>query len=208
MRRRQLLLLGLVSGLLVAPRLQAQGIELGPGAGVYLPMGSFQDPAYFTTSLPEDPSDLAALALGVHARVRIATRLGVQLEATSALSHVGGGPTPSGQLPAKSARVVLATLQATYHLTLPARRTQVWIAAGPGLVHYSGSAYSPLGSPTLLAGVAGVGASVPALRPIRAELTAGLAVYRLNLRDRVGATLERGMQFDARVTAGLSWVLH
>src|SRR5262245_30762989 len=137
MRRGHLSIVVLLGSLLGLPRLEAQTFELGPAIGGYLPLGSFQNPAYFSTALRQDPSELAGRALGGHARVRLSPRFGVQLEATVAFSHVGGGAAPGvGMLPSTAAKVGLATLQATYYLTLPSQRTQVWLAAGPGVVRY------------------------------------------------------------------------
>lgn len=190
----------------IASSVRAQSFEIGPMFGVYLPVGSFQDPAYFTTALPEDPSELSALSLGGQARLRLSGHLGVQFQANLAASKVGGGPTPGGSFPAVSARVFLATIQGTYYLTTPARHTQVWLSAGPALVRFGGEAYAPYGHPVQFAGSGGLSASLPVARRVRGELGVSLTVYYLSIRDPQGAALERGTQVDSRLHAGLSWV--
>ena len=196
--------------LLLLPAAPAAGqarLELGALAGAYAPLGSFDDGAYSTTGLPQDPADLAGLALGAAGRGWFGPRFGVQLAGMLAPSRVGGGAAPGGPQPGRAARVFSASAQLLVRLSPSAAPARVWLGAGPGLVRHGGEAYAPYGHPTRMAAVVSVGAALPVAR--RLDLQAGLTTlaYRFSLRDRNGTQLEHGGQIDALLQGGVSWRL-
>ncbi len=179
--------------------------EAGPVVGVYAPLGSFRPPPFFSTGLPGSPSDLAGPTVGAAARLWAGRHLGVQLEVAAAYSHVGGGATPAGVLPGTSARVCIGTAQLLVNLLGSTGPRRVWLSGGSGLVNHGGEAYGPYQGRTHLAGVLGVGASLP----IGAKLSfsAGLTtlLYSMAIRDAMGNKVESGTQFDGQLATGLSW---
>ena len=49
--------------------LQAQTLEIGPSVGFYRPFAQFDPASYFSSDLPEHPSDLEGIAWGGDVRV-------------------------------------------------------------------------------------------------------------------------------------------
>jgi hypothetical protein len=208
MQRPPSLPLAVAAALLTALPVQAQTVEVGPAVGGLLPLGSaYENPAYFRTDLPTNPGDLSGFLVGAHLRLRFGWG-GLQVEASQAYSSVGGGATPIGLLSPARVKVQLASVQALHYWTPRTHRTQGWLGLGPGLVRYTGGAYSHLDAPTQVAGVVGSGLSVPLVGSLRAEVTGSLTVYHLRVRDSQGASLESGIQFDSRLGLGLGWLLH
>jgi hypothetical protein len=181
--------------------------EIGPFAALYLPTGSFQPAPYYSTALPTDPSDMSGLALGGQAKLWLSPRVGFQLQAAIVSSTVGGGPTPIGVLSPTQAQVLTLTAQGLYDLR-PTPSTRLWLSAGAGLIRHCGAAYSPYGSPTQLAGVLGLGSSLPIYHGLRANLGVTTLWYVFTARDSTSTTVEHGFQLDALLQAGLSWAWH
>ena len=180
-------------------------LEFGPLAALYAPQGSFQPASYYTTWLPNSPSDLTGLAWGGEARLWFARRLGVQLQAAEAFSSVGGGITPRGPVAAMPARVFTLTTQALYNVYSAPERARVWLSAGAGLVRHGGAAYARYGTPIQVTGVLGLGYATPIRRRLNATLGITTMLYSFDLRDSTGTSLERGFQTDALLHVGLTW---
>ena len=205
--RRPLLLLSLpVVGLSAAmpARAPAQARwELGPYVALYLPTGSFQPAPYYSTALPSDPSDMTALAWGAETRLWLSRHVGLQVQAATSSSLVGGGATPAGILPPTSVHVFAATAQVLYNLHPPAA-TRAWLSGGGGIVRHGGAAYAPYGSPTQFAGALGAGASFPLYHQLRANTAVTTLWYPFSLRDSTGTRIEHGFQLDALIQVGVS----
>lgn len=179
--------------------------ELGPLLALYAPTGSFQPASYYTTSLPNSPSDLTGLAWGGQARLWLARRLGVQLQVAEAFSSVRGVITPAGPRAATPARILTLTTQALYNVYSAPEKAHVWLSAGAGLVRHGGAAYAPYGAPSQVTGVLGLGSAIPIRHRLNATLGITMMLYSFDLKDSTGTSLERGFQTDALLHVGLSW---
>jgi hypothetical protein len=203
--RKSLMLLVVIGfGVVTAAAAQVR-FEAGPAVGWYSPLGSFAAPAYYSSSLPLSPGDLAGPTVGAQARLWLGNRLGIQMEATAAYSQVGGGNTPAGPLPATSARVYIGTTQLLYDLMGSNRRSRLWLSGGVGVVNHGGEAYLTYQRRTHLAGALGLGASVPIGPKFRFALGLTTLAYGMDVRDALGNQVEHGTQFDAQLQTGLSW---
>src|SRR6478672_7273699 len=88
MRLRIGIALSLLATIAAAAHAQ-RGIELGPFAGYYRPLGSFDPNSIFSTALPNTPQDLAGLIVGIDGRVWVTERLGVELQGALRSGSVG-----------------------------------------------------------------------------------------------------------------------
>jgi hypothetical protein len=178
-------------------------------AGYYRPFGHFDPASVYTTDLPERPEDLRAVAWGGAGHLAIGNRFGVTAQVAKASSRVPEVITPVGPLGPTDASVLLATLQGQYAVS-STPRAQLWLNAGPGLVHHGGTAYARHGSPTSVAGAIGTTLVVPVAPHLQFTANATVLLYVIdvpmppNLRLNPGR-LEHGVQRDALLHAGLSW---
>ena len=189
---------------LAGPAAAQTRLEVGALLGLYAPASSFQPASYYSTALPNSPSDLAGLAWGGQGRLWLSLRFGMQLQVASASSNVGGGNTPGGPAPATPARVLTTSAQLAYKLLAPANGAQVWCSAGPGLVRHGGPAYSRYGSPTQFATAFGLGSAVPISSRLSADFGLTTFLYNLDVSDSTGASLEHGFQVDPLLHAGIT----
>jgi hypothetical protein len=184
-------------------------VSVGPYIGYYRPLGHFEPASVFSTSLPQEPKDLAGAAIGVDADAWFGEHLGASLEAGVTRSTVGSVDTPEGPRGPTSAHVESVVAQVLIGLPR-ALGSRSWIGGGLGLVRHAGDAYAGLSSLSQGTGVIGAGTRVDLSR--RVSLSAGVTAlwYMLNvpmpplLRDNPGS-LERGRQFDVTVRVGASW---
>jgi len=177
--------------------------------GYYRPFGHFDRASVYTTELPERPEDLRAAAWGGAGQLAIGDRFGVAAQVAKTRSRVPESFNPGGAAGPTDASVLLATLQGQYAVALMPR-AQLWLNAGPGLVHHGGTAYARHGSPTSFAGVIGTTLVVPVAPHLQFTANATVLLYVLDvpmppeLRLNPGR-LEHGAQRDALLHAGLSW---
>lgn len=190
--------------LAVRPAGTQVGFDVGPLVALYAPTAGF-DPAYYSTALPNAPSDLSGVAWGGEGRLWLGQRFGLQIQAAVAASSVGGGNTPGGPAPATPARVLTATVQALYTVYAKPRTARVWLGVGGGLVRHGGTAYAPYGAPASPSGALGLGSAIPVSRHLSATIGLNTLLYYMDLRDSNRKKLERGFQVDALVHLGLSW---
>ncbi len=190
--------------ILAAPVPAQVRLEVGPILGLYAPASNFQPAPYYSTALPNSPGDLTGLALGGQGRLWLTSRLGIQLDAASTSSNVGGGNTPAGSFPPTGARVLTASAQLLFSLLAPSHNSHVWCSAGPGLVRHGGAAYSRYGSPIQLATAVGLGSAVPIAGRLSIDIGVTAFLYNLDVSDSVGTSLEHGFQVDPLVHAGIT----
>jgi hypothetical protein len=212
---RQLLCGHLVAATLaVAAPLHAQRMtSLEAFAGYYRPFGQF-DPASVIVAgeLPEEPSDLSAVAFGATGHVSIGRRLGVAGRlATTMRSRVPAVVTPGGPRGPTDATVAIGALQAQYDVSFHPQVYHVWVNTGPGFVRHGGDAYRQYGSPTSLAAVVGTTVAVPIGPHLQLVADATALLYGFDLPTppslRAGR-LEHGNQRDAMLHMGLAWTHH
>ncbi len=187
----------------------AQGrLEVGGLIGFYAPTGSFGSADYHSSNLPSSPQDLTALSFGGQFRLWSPSRIGLQLEGSTASMHVGGGGTPEGNALGSHANVLAGTIQLLYSLSGPDDDHRFWLSAGFGFVRHGGDAYRQYGSPVAATGVLGLGSTFPLAG--RLHVMAGVTgmVYNLRVRDGAGASLANGRQVDIRLQTGLAFALH
>ena len=201
-----------VSVLLVAaPPLCAQVTgSIGPLVGYYRPFGHFEPASVYSTSLPRQPRDLRASAVGLSGQLSFGRRLGVEAQLTAANSTLPAMNSPAGTVGPTAARVTVATLQAQYDISPVPEKLRLWVGAGPGLVQYGGDAYRCCGSPRSVGAALGAGMSLPLSAML--QVTAGATALRYSvdigmppaLRANPGS-LERGTQTDAILHLGMRW---
>lgn len=199
-----LIALALVA-VLAAPATAQTRYDIGPLLGLYAPIGNFRPTPYYTTILPNSPSDLTGLAWGGQGRIWFTRRFGVQLQVASASSTVGGGCTPGGCFSGRPARVLTASAQGLYTSSSPPQRVRVWLGAGAGLVHHGGAAYAPFSSPLQFATALGIGSAISLGGHVTASLGVTTLLYYIDVSDSTGTSLEHGFQVDPLIHAGLSW---
>ena len=196
---------GFVTLLVQATPLPAQSrIEVGPLLALYAPASHFQPAPYYSTALPNSPSDLTGVAWGGQGRIWFTPRFGLQLQAASASSTVGGGATPGGFFPGTTARVFTASAQGLWAPFATPRNVQLWLSAGAGLVRHGGRAYERYGSPVQLATALGFGVSLPFGSHLAANLGVSTLLYNIDVSDSTGTSLEHGLQVDPLFHAGIS----
>ena len=177
--------------------------------GYYRPFGHFDPASVYTTDLPERPEDLRATAWGGAGQLAIGNRFGVAAQVAKTSSRVPQVVNPGGAAGPTDASVLLATLQGQYAVALKPH-AQIWLNAGPGLVHHGGTGYARHGSPTSFAGAMGTTFVVPVAPHLQFTANATVLLYVLDvpmppqLRLNPGR-LEHGAQRDALLHAGLSW---
>jgi len=179
-------------------------VEGGPLLGLYSPAGSFQPAPYYSTALPNAPSELTGAAMGGQGRIWFSRRLGLQLQVAWASSRVGGGNTPAGTAPSRPASVLTSSVQVLVALSHPSQRIQLWLSAGPGLVRHGGEAYARYGSPVQLATTLGFGSAIPIGSHLSVNLGATTFLYNIDVADSTGTSLEHGFQVDPLFHLGLS----
>jgi hypothetical protein len=186
----------------------AQQVEFGPLVALYSPTGSYDHPAnFFRVGTPDRPSDNRGVAWGGEARFWMNHGLGVQLQgATSSVDHPSV-ITPAGPSPGTSSHVTSATAQAMFGLLPASSRARLWVSAGGGMIHHSGTAYDHYGSPTHGVGVLGLGSAVALSHGLGANVGVTSLLYRWELSDN-GALYQRGFEKDLLVHAGLTLSLH
>lgn len=205
---------GIVLPLLVAtaaPACAQRGIELGPLAGYYRPLGHFAPSSIEGGGLPNTPQDLAGPLFGLDARTWLNERLGVELQgALRSASFVLVNPGFGGSF-SVSDNVQMATAQFLVRTSGNGRR--FWIGAGPGVVRHAGDGYSQYGSPTNLAGAVSAGVEASLGHHLAVSVGVNTLVYEINIPtppDVRGTNdpLERGLQTDALLHLGLMWRIH
>jgi hypothetical protein len=195
-----------------APLCAQSSVELEPFAGFYLPIGSFAPASVYYTSLPNKPSDLSGLALGVEARMSITRRLGVQLQAAVANSTIGQVITPGGASGPFQAQVAIVTAEAVYDISPSAENVHFWVSAGPALIRHGGEAYSNAtgGAPITFGGALGAGLKLPVASRLSLTASVETILYQLNIKlppesSQNPGKLESGSQADLLVHVGLVW---
>ena len=184
--------------------------SLGPFVGAYRAMGSFEQASIYDTDLPYTPQALNGNAWGAEARAWFGGRWGAQLQVSSSSSTIGPTISPGGPTRSRTANVQLATAQALYNI-LPAQSPgRLWLGAGLGAVRHVGNAYANYGSPVNLAGVVGLGVSLPIMQHVSATAGATGAFYFYNLAMPPmyalnPGSMERGRQADVLYHVGLAW---
>jgi hypothetical protein len=87
---------------------------------------------------------------------------------------------------------------------LPASsRSRLWVSAGGGAIHHSGSAYERYGSPTHATGVLGLGSSIALPYGLGANVGLTSLFYHWELSD-LGVVYQRGFEKDVLWHAGLT----
>jgi len=188
-------------------------IELGPMLGHYRPVGHFDEASVYSTSLPSKPAELAGTALGGEVRVWVNERFGLQIQAGVASSTIGPVMAPGGPRGPTPAQVLTVAVQGLYRPTLILGSISAWLGAGCGLVRHGGEAYERHGSPTDLAGVVGVGGTVPVIGRLRATagLTGILYPFKVPMPPRLRGNpgpLQHGLRKDLLLHVGLNWRWH
>jgi hypothetical protein len=189
-------------------------VEVGPLVAVYAPVGTFNSPDAFSSSLPTRPSDLAGVAWGAEGRLWLTPRVGFAVQGAVATSRFGGGlaaPGCGGATPStcgfgtspNHARVVTLTAQVLYRPAPSGFPLQ--LSAGAGVVRHGGDAYAGLNAPSPVAGVFGLGFDLHIGRWLTATLGVTTLVYALDVRDNFGQRLERGFQIDLLPQVALAW---
>ena len=186
------------------PVLAQTRIEVGPLLAVYAPASAFQQAPYYSTALPNSPSDLTGVAWGGQGRIWLRRHFGVELQIAWASSTVGGGNTPAGHAPATPARVLTTSAQALFGFSPPSLNAELWFSAGAGLVRHGGKAYDPYGSPVQFATALGFGSSIPLRSHVRVSLGVTALLYNIDVSDSTGTSLEHGFQVDPLIHIGLS----
>jgi hypothetical protein len=196
---------GIITLLTGAAPLPAQArIEFGPLVALYAPAGAFQPAPYYSTALPNSPSDLSGVAWGGQSRIWFSPRAGVQLQVSSASSTVGGGNTPGGSFPGRPARVLMASAQFLWAFPASHHNLQVWLSGGGGVIRHGGTAYERYGSPVQLGTALGFGAALPLGNHLVANLGMTTLLYNIDVSDSTGTSLEHGLQVDPLIHAGVS----
>ena len=200
--------------LLVGAPVAAQAtIEAGPVLGYYRPVGSFEPAPVHSTSLPGEPQDLSGPAWGGEARIWFGGRVGAQLRITSATSEHESVITPAGPTTPAEWRVTEGAAQVLIGVVSRPGAYRVWLSAGPGFVRHSGEAFEEAGSQLDVAGVVGVGGSIPLSSAISATagFTASFYSYDVAMPSDLqenGESLQKGSQQDELFHIGLNWVWH
>lgn len=209
MRRLTLIVLAIV--LTLARPVGAQvKFSIGPVIGYYRPFGKFDPASVYATNLPGTPQDLRGLTWGGAARVWLGRRFGAELQASFTQSTIPGITTPGGPSVPTSAQVDLVVFQGLFTVLGAPSGHQVWLSAGPGLIHHGGTAYAPYALSAQLAAVAGAGARVRISRRLQAAFGLNGFFYTFDLpmppelRHNPGS-LQHGRQIDALLHLGLSW---
>jgi hypothetical protein len=186
--------------------------ELEPLLGYYLPLGSFAPASVYYTSLPNKPSELSGLALGVEARVSITRRLSVQLQAAVANSTIGPTSTPEGSSGPFQAQVAIVTAEAVYDVAPRAENVHFWISGGPALIRHGGEAYSNAnaGAPITFGGALGARLKLPLASHLSLAAGVETILYQLNIKLPPESSLnpgklESGSQADLLLHVGLVW---
>lgn len=204
-----------LSSLVVAPivgsavPLHAQvSFDIGPLVAYYRPLGDFDPVSIQSTALPNAPSDLSALAWGGEAHLTFGRRWGAGAQVSFTQSTVPQVIAPGGPRGPTGAQVIAAAVQAEYDVSPAPEKYRLWFGAGPGLVRHGGDAYERYGSPTDIAGVVGIGLTIPIAAHLRFAVGATTLLYSLDVKEG-GAnplSLEHGFQTDALVHVGVRWV--
>ena len=184
--------------------------SVGPLVGAYRAMGSFEQASIYDTDLPYTPQDLNGYAWGAEARAWFGGRWGAQLQVSSSSSTIGPTISPGGPTRTRTANVQLATAQALYNLLPAQSRGRLWLGAGLGAVRHAGNAYADFDKPVDLAGVVGLGVSLPIMQHLSATAGATGAFYFYNLAMPAmfalnPGSMERGRQADVLYHVGLAW---
>lgn len=199
----------LVAGIAAPAMGQVTG-SIGPLVGYYRPFGHFDPASVYSTSLPQEPSDLSGVAWGAEGQLSFGGRLGLEGQLASASSTIPEVITPGGPSGPTNARVTIATLQARYDASPSREKAGVWLSAGPALIEHGGDAYRRYGSPRSVGVAAGIGIAVPITSTLR--VVAGVTALRYSfdvpmpaeLRYNPGS-MEHGTQTDAIFHLGLRW---
>ena len=141
----------------VPPVAAQASIDVGPFLALYAPQGDFEPAAYYTTRLPGSPQDLRGAAWGMQVRTWLTQHFGVQGHFAMSSSTVGGVFSPAGPTPHRTARVLTTSVMAVARRDSAVRGMQIYVGAGPGVIHHGGEAYEPYRSPVQLASVLGPG---------------------------------------------------
>lgn len=183
-----------------------RGVEIGPLVALYAPGGSYDHTAaYFRVGTPERPNENRGVAWGGEVRLWVNPRLGLQLQGVTSSADHGTVFTPGGPI-ATSTRVASATAQAVYVLSPASSTSRFWLSAGGGMIHHSGSSYTPYGSPTHPVGALGFGSTIALARALGASIGVTSLLYHSDLSDSNGS-YQRGFETDVLAHAGLTLTL-
>jgi hypothetical protein len=187
------------------------GAALEVFVGYYRPFGRF-DPGSVAAAgvLPEEPSDLSAIAWGATGHIVARNRLGFAAQLAATInSRVQSYPTPDGrQHGPTDATVTMGLVQAQFDVSPRPQAYHVWLNAGPGFVRHSGDSYRDFGSPTSLAAAIGATITVPIAEHWQLIADATTLFYAFQLPTPsylIGVNMERGNQRDAMLHVGFGW---
>lgn len=183
-----------------AAPLAAQVVSIGPSIGYYRPFGQFDPGNVISTALPRQPSDLAGIAWGVDASVRLRGGLGAEGIFSTVTSTVPGCVCPGGPRPPTGERVTMLVLAAQYGAALP-RDYELLLSAGPANIQHGGDGYGYYGSPRSWGGAG----AVELTRRIASQFETGIRVMGLAYSFRPRSVPQSGKQFDGLVSLTARW---
>lgn len=181
--------------------LAAQVISIGPSIGYYRPFGQFDPTGLFSTALPRQPSDLAGIAWGVDASVRLPHRIGAEATFSTVTSTVPGCVCPGGPRPPTGERVTLLVLAGQYRIGLPRRDYELLLGAGPATIQHGGDGYGYYGSPRSWGGAG----ALELTGRLASHIEAVARVMGLAYSFRLQSPPQSGRQFDGLVSLTARW---
>lgn len=200
LRRVRLLVTALACA---APAAGAQAtVEITPIVGYYRPLGAFDPAPYYTTDLPQRPSQLRGVAYGGVFRLGLRPRAGIALSAITTASTLPGCICPGGNiLPSSTNRVTIATLEGQWTASPAHAPVEVRVGLGPAYIRHSGDGYDRYGTPQSWGASLSGQAQVALSAHWRLHVGANGVGYRMD----VPGPPQHGTQLDAILSAGLVW---
>ncbi len=214
--RLKLFVVGLLTMTIPLRALAQASLEIGPLAGAYAPTRNFGPGDYGYTGLPVATSDLAAMAIGLEARLWFAAQIGLEIQAAEAKSNFGGGisvciPPPGGCGLTTRNHATITTIAAQV-MYRPAAGSPLRLSLGAGVVRHGGAAYgesmnraATWSGTTPVAVALGTDIDLRLGRRLVASLGVTTLVYALDLRDTVGQRYEHGTQVDLVPHLTVAW---